>query len=528
MTATAIPIPELPALRPTSTTVAGLEGGVVWRVSVLVVAVVVSHFAALRTTYAPVFGSVGLDPNGPLVFVPFVPLGAFAVAAMRWRGSEDEPDAVPQRAADAVIAMFLLGLAWLATRIGPAVYDTDTLTWRADLLSLAPFTAAMVVALFGGRMLRRLRPALALLTLMAPALFRPVIEVARNGSSRLTIDTVETIAARLPGVTVAGRAQGQYLVVGQGAERTVVAVTQACGGGGSVLAALVVGTVVWQLTTGRRRNKAAWVAATVALAWSANVLRLLLLLLTANWFGPDTMLENVHPWLGSVLLVGALFTATLLLGRFGLTARARSTARRPFRALAVGDTSIIALVVAGTLLIAGPAHAATVDHDLTSGASELVRPGATAAVGDLTQARVLETVPWAAEYLGRGATWGRWLRFDLAGRSAPVAIDVQASADPSRFDQYSLASCLGFHRSEIIERSLIALPGGRRAERISYVADDDSVTTVLSWRQEVPGGMERVVLHQPLAAHQSIAEGDETLRLLAVEILLAVDGSDGD
>jgi hypothetical protein len=137
-------------------------------------------------------------------------------------------------------------------------------------------------------------------------------------------------------------------------------------------------------------------------------------------------------------------------------------------------------------------------------------------------------VPWAAEYLGRGATWGRWLRFDLAGRSAPVAIDVQATADPSRFDQYSLASCLGFHRSEIIERSLVALPGGRRAERISYVADDDSVTTVLSWRQEVPGGMERIVLHQPLATHQSIAEGDETLRLLAVELLLAVDGSDAD
>ena len=526
MTTTALP--DLPALRPTSHPAAAAGGGVGWRVATLAVAVLVSHFAALRATYAPVLGSVGLDPNGPLVFVPFVPLGAFVVAAIRWRGSEDEPDAVPQRAADAVIALFFLGLAWLAARVGPLVFDTDTLTWRADLLSLAPFTAAMVVALFGGRMLHRLRPAVALLTLMAPALFRPVIALARNGSSRFTIDAVEALAGRVPGVTVAGRAEGQYLVVGHGAERTVVAVTQACGGGGSVLAALVVGAVVWQLTTGRRRNKAAWVAATVVLAWSANVVRLVALLLTAGWLGPDTMLNDIHPWLGSVLLVGALFTSTLLLGRFGLAARERSTARRPFRALAVGDTSIIALVVAGTLLIAGPAHAATVDHDLTSGSSELVRPGAAAVVDDLTQARSLETVPWAAEYLGRGASWGRWLRFDLAGGTAPVAIDVQASADPSRFDQYSLASCLGFHRSEIIERSLVALPGGRRAERIAYVADDDTTTTVLSWRQEVAGGMERIVLHQPLAAHQSIAEGDETLRLLAVEILIAVDGHDAN
>jgi exosortase len=520
---------DLPALRPTSVASAGSAGaGVVWRVAVLVVAVVVSHFAALRTTYAPVFGSVGLDPNGPLVFVPFVPLGAFVVAALRWRGSEDEPDAVPQRAADAVIALFLLAVAWLAARVGPAVYGTDTLTWRADLLSLAPFTAAMVVALFGGRMLHRLRPALALLMLMAPALFRPVIELARGGSSRFTIDAVEAVAGHLPGVTVAGRAEGQYLVIGDGAERTVVAVTQACGGGGSVLAALVVGTVIWQLTTGRRRNKAAWVAATVVLAWSANVVRLAALLLTAGWLGPDAMLGKVHPWLGSVLLVGALLAATLLLGRFGLTARERSTARRPFRALAVGDTSIIALVVAGVLIVVGPAHAATVDHDLTSGSSELVRPSAVAAVDDLTQARPLETVPWAPEYLGRGATWERWLRFDLTGATAPVAIDVQVSADPSRFDQYSLASCLGFHRSEIIERSLVALPGGRLAERIAYVADNDAVTTVLSWRQQVPGGMERIVMHQPLAAGHSIADGDETLRLLAVEILVAVDGPRGD
>jgi hypothetical protein len=202
--------------------------------------------------------------------------------------------------------------------------------------------------------------------------------------------------------------------------------------------------------------------------------------------------------------------------------------RRPFRALAVGDTSIIALVVAGTLLIAGPAHAATVDHDLMSGASESVRPTSAGAVDDLTWSRKLETVPWASEYLGRGATWIRWLRFDRTGVAAPVAIDVQASADASRFDQYSLASCLGFHRSEIIDRSLVALPGGRRAERISYVADDDTVTTVLSWRQEVSGGMERIVLHQPLAAGQPVAVGDETLRLLAVEILLAVDGPDAD
>jgi exosortase/archaeosortase family protein len=365
-----------------------------------------------------------------------------------------------------------------------------------------------------------------MLTLMAPALFRPVIELARGGSSRLTVDAVSAVAGRLPGVTVAGRAEGQYLVVGKGAERAVVAVTQACGGGGSVLAALVVGTVVWQLTNGRGRRKAAWLVTAVTLAWAANVLRLVLLVQTATWFSPATMLSKIHPWLGSLLLVSALCLAVSMLPRFGLTPRARTTARRPFRALAIGDTSIIALVVAGTLLLVGPAHAATLDHDLTSGASESVRPGATAAVVDLTQARTLETVPWAAEYLGRGATWRRWLRFDKNGY-APVAVDVQMTADPSRLDQYGLAACLGFHHAEIIQRSLVSLPHGRRAERISYRAQDSTITTVLSWRQEVRGGMERIVLHQPIGPNQTIASGDETLRLLALQILLAVDGDDG-
>jgi len=495
---------------------------------VLVTAVVVSHFAALRTTFAPVLGAIGrdgpaaLDPNGPLVFVPFIPLAALAVAANRWRGTEQEPVAVPQRAADAVIAAFFLSIAWLAAKAGPAVFDTDTLAWRADLLSLAPFTAAMVVVLFGSRMLTRLRPALWLLTLMAPALYRPVIELARQGSSYLTIETVTRLASGVPGLTIAGRVDGSYLVLGRGAERTVVAVTSACGGGGSVLAALVVGAVMWQLTGGSRRRKTQWTAMAVGLVWTANVVRLALLAVAASVLGPQTMLRDIHPWLGTLTLVVALSAATALIPRFGLTGRRASTPVQPFRALSRPDFSIVALVLSGTLLVAGPAHAATVGWDLTTGASRQGSPSASGAVDDLASARQLDDVAWAGEYLGPGSSWKRWLLFDATGR-APVAVDVTTAADASRFDQYGIAACLGFHGAVILERDLVGLPGGRRAERITYRPDDRPITSVLSWRQRVGDKTERVVLHRAVLDGESYAQSTEPLQLLATEILMGVD-----
>lgn len=218
----------------------------------------------------------------------------------------------------------------------------------------------------------------------------------------------------------------------------------------------------------------------------------------------------------------ALATATLLLPRFGLTRRPAPVATSPFRAVAPPDASLMALVLAATLLIAGPAHAATVSRDLSAGASRNVRPTAGVVVDDLTGARALDPVPWVAEYLGQGSEWNRWLLFEPGG-GAPVAIDVTATADVTRLDQYGLAACLGFHDATLLERSVVALPGGRQGERITYQPNDGPTTTVLSWRQRIDGGTERVVLHRPVEIGESLDEAAEPLRLVAIEILLGVD-----
>lgn len=151
------------------------------RAVVLVLGLLVVYRSAFRYTYVGLFTS--FDPTGPLVFVPFVPFAALAVASTGWRGIEDEPEALPQRGADVIVAGFLFLLAWIAAHEGPYVFSTETLAWRADLLSLVPLAAGLTALLFGARTLFRLRAAVLLLTAMSPATYRVLLVPCATGSS---------------------------------------------------------------------------------------------------------------------------------------------------------------------------------------------------------------------------------------------------------------------------------------------------------------------------------------------------------
>ena len=491
------------------------------RAVLMALALCTVYGSALRYTYV---GLLSFDPSSPLVFVPFVPFAAFAVGLTRWRGAADEPVAVPQRGADAVIAAFFFGTAWFAAYEAPRIFSTETLAWRADLLSLAPFVAGMIAALYGGRMLFRLRAAVLLLTAMSPALFRPLLAPLRQWLDAGTFVLISALHHVFSWYSAATTTQGDYVTL-HGAHPVTVSVTQACAGGGAVLGGLLLAGTVSLVTTGSLRRKLAWTVATIALAWLGNVARLLVLFAVGHRYGQGAMMGTLHDWLGAICLSLSVAGALLLVRPFGLAFFVRTAHPAPLRSLGRLGWGAIAASVVAALAVMVPSAAATTSFDFFAGRSRSGAGSAQDAMPAVPGATALAPIGWAPAFFGADARWSRWLIFsaDSAG-SLPTAVDVVHSADAARFDTYGLAACYGFHGYQLTREATTSLPGGRVGESIVYRdAKTGAYVTVLAWRQRLAaGGFERVVIQR--RAHHVAPADVTTVHAVAVQLLRGVEG----
>jgi exosortase/archaeosortase family protein len=491
------------------------------RVALLLVSVVAVYWSAIRYTY---YGLLFFDPNSPLVFVPFVPLAALAVASTRWRGTPDEPVPLPQRGADAIIGAVFLFSAWLAAYEAPRVFTTETLAWRADLLSLAPFVAGMIAMLFGSRVLFRLRGSILLLTAMAPALYRPLLAPLRSWLDAATFAFVGALHYIFGWYSVAGTALGQYVTI-RGKQTFTVSVTQACAGAGAVVAGLLLAATVCLLTTGSARRKLAWTAVTVVLCWTGNLLRLIVLFELGRHYGMSTMMGSAHDWLGAVMLVISSSMALLLAGVMGLAFRVRQPHPRrasPLPSLGFGSLMMVLVTVVS---VAIPSSQATTRYNFFAGRSRVAEASARTAVQALSGVEEIAPISWAPAYFGPHAVWDRWLVFSTGGadESLPTAIDIVYSTDASRFDTYGLAACYGFHGYHLTKQDTTSLPGGRVGESIVYRdSSTGTYVSVLAWRQTlIGGGFERVVIQRRAAQPNSLDLG--VVRAAATRLLSQVD-----
>lgn len=475
------------------------QASAVARSVVLVVVTLAVFWPALRYTYEGM--RIGMDPTGPLAFVPFVPLAALAVAATRWSGTPAEPLPLPQRSADWTIAGFLLLTSWVLAVNVPFVFTTQTLTWRADLLPVAPFVGALVTILFGSRMLFRLRAPLVLLTAMSPALYRAVLEPVRALTDRATGALLPVMDAPLPFVHATLASDGSRYVTVDGPDGPfTVMVAQVCAGGGAVLAGALLAATVWLVTTGSVPRKLAWLATTLLLCWLGNAVRLTALFVAGHLTGVESATGGLHLWAGAATLALALTASLALTRRFGLRMRPRDRHPQPLATLprltppAGGTLAVLAIVVAV------PAATATSSYDFFAGASRTPAAAAAPTVAAAPGATALQPVSWAATFFGSDAEWERWLLFPAPDQQ-PVSVDVVTTRQVSTFDEYGLAACYGYHGYRIEESTTTPLPGDRLGEEIVYVdpSNGDRVR-VLSWRQRVHGDRyERVVLQHRTA-----------------------------
>ena len=490
------------------------------RAVLLLLTLTLVYWSALRYTYE---GLRSFDPSSPLVFVPFVPFAALAVATTRWRGAADEPVALPQRGADAIIGGFFLLTAGLVSYEAPRIFSTETLTWRADLLSLAPFTAGLIALLYGGRVLFRLRSAVLLLTAMSPALYRPLLAPLRTWLDSGTFALLSALQHLFFWYSAADTRSGQ-LVTLHGARSFTVSVTQACAGGGAVLGGLLLAGTVGLVTTGSIRRKLAWGAVAVALAWVGNIVRLLVLFGVGYRYDVATMMGTLHDWLGAICLSLSLTVALLLVHPFGLTFFARVPHPTPHRALSRLSRPALATTIVAAVTLVIPSAAATGRFDFFAGRSRTAEVSAQQAIRDVPGVTPLAPISWAPAFFGAHAIWSRWLVFDAqTPTSLPTSIDIVHTADSARFDTYGLAACYGFHRYQLSHQATTSLPGNRIGESIVYRDRSTGAhVTVLAWRQRLlTGGFERVVV-QRRSKHFTPADVD-AVRAVAVGLLADVD-----
>ena len=231
-------------------------------------------------------------------------------------------------------------------------------------------------------------------------------------------------------------------------------------------------------------------------------MRLAVVVLAGRWWGSEVALEALHPYGGSVAIAVAVALALLLSPRFGLSRRP-PVARRSLDRMAVVapprwgvDACCIGVVA---LLIGGASmHGERFDR-LGGRNGGLNRPVAElAAATPIDGARTIPLGPveWAAQYFGAGSSWTRFvvLEDDPAGMvAAGVGVDSTQVADEANLDAYGLAECYGFHGWTVQTEAVTGALVGRPAELLRY-EDGSAGTIVVSWRQRVPGGIERVVV----------------------------------
>lgn len=461
----------------------------------------------------------GVDIASPVAYVPFVPMVALAAAAQRWRPRPEEPRSRPHRAADWTA---FAGLATMAVLVGagvPHAFTTETLSWRADLAAMPLVAAAIAVAFFGLRMLWRLRTVFWFLTLMSPALYRPVAAPIRTFTSWSTGWAVAGVSHVLPFVTATRQVtDGRQVDVAAAKGVVTLEVAEVCAGNGAVLAGLFVAASMWMLCEGSTRAKLRWTGLCVMACWLGNIARLVALFGATSLMGQEAATGWFHEFAGLVGLIVALVGALGCASRMGLSPRpALRGPLPPHTGLPVLRRSTAVVVLAFVVVMVSVAQSATSGYDLLRGRSDeptvsagmVVRDWAASPPSDELTILEQPDVPWASQYFGSGARWETFLSTGPRGGSI-VAIDIISSSDSTRFDTYGLAACFGFHGWRMVLNKVVPMTGDRLAEQIVYSVDGDDAQreaktsgaakrtiAVMSWRQRTTDGrVERITLQQ--------------------------------
>jgi exosortase len=351
---------------------------------------------------------------------------------------------------------------------GPTLWSKYFWAMRIDLLTLPLFAAAVVVLLFGSRALIPLGFPILFLLLAWPLPYEALLEHALSSFTQSTARAVEQLAAWTHVATPVIGSDGSRYVVPHGGDVVVVSVASACSGVNGLIGFAVVGIAALWLVRGRIARRFAWLLAGAALVWALNVVRIVVVLLTARTLGEHAAFDLLHPVAGIVALNVAFILLVRLLPLFGLRRRhfdehdlelvdsplsrtaspvqQATPGRFAFRFVLVAAATIALALANGQLGVAAkgldesgrPAVAAFVD-----------RPTA----GRAWKVRRVEQIRWASPYYGRHSSWVRYRLRPVSGIASrdrfTVWTDAVLSPDLGALDAFSLAHCYAFHGFDV-------------------------------------------------------------------------------
>src|SRR5436190_3612402 len=404
---------------------------------------------------------------------------------------------------DYVLAGVLLTLALGLVAAGPTLWSKYFWAMRLDLLTLPLFAAAVVVLLFGSRALIPLGFPVLFLLLAWPLPYDAVLEHALSSFTQSTAWAVERMAALTQAAAPVGGSGGSRYVVSHAGGQIVVSVASACSGVNGLVGFGVVGLAALWLVRGRIVRRLVWLLFGACLVWALNVVRIVVVLLTARALGEHAAFDLLHPIAGILTLNVAFVVLVRLLPRFGLhrrhfdehdlelvdsplartapPAQQATPGRFAVRFVVVAAASFAVALADGQLGVAAkgldengwPAVAAFVD-----------RPSA----GPGWRVRRLARIGWAAPYYGAHSTWIRY-RLRPTGAAAErgrftVWTDAVLSSDLGALDAYSLAHCYAFHGFDV-RTSLHVDLGHGVTGRVFVYETKDAVWHAVAWEWPV-------------------------------------------
>ena len=505
----------------------------VWlRVAVAVAAVVIAYHRSLWTL------ATDLGGDDPLAHLGLVPVIAVVLAGRRLRVHPIDGN-LPHRHADAMVGVTFLVLAGVLAWPAAAWFGWSYGDWRLDLLGLPLFVAGVVALLFGSRVLGVVRGPVLLLALASRAPWLLVAGPGLDLTTRLTAGAVRTVSTALPHITHTGVAD-TVSVHGPGTDGFLVVIGSACAGANAMVGAVLVGGALTTCLTGPWRRRLVWLAAATALAWTINLVRIVVVLLIGAWWGEPVALGPAHDLAGVVGMVVATTIALVALRPFGLAPaplppRPWSTVRLGFgrsvrRSGTVAVASVAVAVAALASFNASMWHLdrwfTAVNHDPVVGVHD--------GLGTLDgwTAVHLEEVGWAPQWFGDGSSWTRYALLGDTATSARIGLDVVRTASLDPLGEHGIVECYRFHGFDVRHPRPLAIAPGVTAEVVRW--DDPASGTrwvTASWIWPLAdGGYERTVLLAQLddATDDVVAAAEHDLVQLAGALAGAGAGSARD
>ncbi len=409
--------------------------------------------------------------DNALGFVPFVPFVPLVSAYLFWQRSH--MTSTPEKR-DLLLDVFFFAPLAVATVFILYIVPSQ-LSWyywlnRVDLLAFPIWMLACAFLFLGYQQVLKTWPAWAFLFLVWPY---PMVRLQVNATQPL-VDATTWLAARLSNFLAL-----PYQVEGTAFTRTnlpaeeqvTLVIGQLCSGTSLMGGVLLGGTAMMLLSRGRVMSRVKWVIFGVTLAFMANMVRVVVLLLAATQ-DVEFAVTRLHPVLGIVLFILTLgFMLLLLLRPFGLRFAPEPVGRNLVWSPAGGGGRILRglWVLAPVMaLIVGVGVAGAQQYDFLG-----IGDGAPQISIDSEKTILPQVEGWDLGYV-TSISWadlfGKTSRGDVFLFTKPgvgeqtgqpyILVQSVIAENKSSLDRYTLEQCIDFHRRTVEGRQAVPLGHG--------------------------------------------------------------------